>query len=157
MQTDSVRAAVAAQAAPSGIGPGDLQSAYKLPSGSGGAGQTVAISDAFDNPNAEADLAVYRSQFGLPPCTTANGCFRKVNQNGAASPLPRSDTGWAGEIALDVDMVSAVCPSCKILLVESNQPDNSLFTAIDTAARLGAKFLSNRWGGGGCTNQDPVG
>jgi subtilase family serine protease len=154
MQTNSVRAAIAPQAAPAGLGPADLQSAYKLPPGSAGAGQTVAIIDAFDDPKAEADLAVYRSQFGLPPCTTANGCFRKVNQNGAASPLPRSDTGWAGEIALDIDMVSAVCPSCKILLVESNGPDNSLFTAIDTAARLGAKYISNSWGGGESANQD---
>ncbi|OLB80307.1 MAG: hypothetical protein AUI14_07195 [Actinobacteria bacterium 13_2_20CM_2_71_6] len=97
---------------------------------------------------------MYRSQFGLPPCTTANGCFRKVNQNGAASPLPQSDTGWAGEIALDIDMVSAICPSCKILLVESNGPDNSLFTAIDTAARLGARYISNSWGGSESPGQD---
>ena len=73
-----------------------------------------------DDPNAESDLATYRSTFGLPACTTANGCFRKVNQNGAASPLPATDTGWAAEISLDVDMVSAVCPSCHILLVEAS-------------------------------------
>jgi subtilase family serine protease len=151
-QKNSVRAQVAPQAAPAGLGPADLKDAYKLPSG--GAGQTVAIVDAFDDPKAESDLATYRSQFGLPPCTTANGCFRKVNQNGQASPLPRADAGWAGEISLDVDMVSAVCPSCKILLVESNGPDNSLFTAIDTAARMGAKFISNSWGGGESAGQD---
>jgi len=154
MQTDTVHAFLAPQATPAGLGPADLQGAYKLPSGSAGGGATVAIIDAFDNPKAEADLAVYRSQFGLPACTTANGCFKKVNQNGATSPLPRSDTGWAGEIALDLDMVSAVCPNCKILLVESNAPDNSLFTAIDTAARLGARFISNSWGGSEFSGQD---
>jgi hypothetical protein len=133
-------------ATPSGLFPADLQNAYKLPSG--GAGQTVGIVDAFDDPNAEADLAVYRSQFGLPACTTANGCFRKVNQNGAASPLPPSDTGWAGEISLDVDMVSAICPSCHILLVEATSNSNAnLFAAIDRAVALGAKFVSNSWGG----------
>src|SRR5207244_4408707 len=138
MQTDTVQAFVAPQATPRGFGPVDLQSAYKLPSATAGSGATVAIVDAFDDPKAESDLATYRSQFGLPACTTANGCFRKLNQNGAASPLPRSDTGWAGEIALDVDMVSAVCPNCKIMLVEADNSDNNLFTAIDTAARLGA-------------------
>src|SRR5215472_14653073 len=83
----------------SGFGPADLASAYALPSG-GGAGQTIGIVDAQDAPNAEADLGTYRAQFGLPPCTTANGCFRKVNQQGQASPLPTPDSGWAQEIAL---------------------------------------------------------
>src|SRR5262249_38930125 len=82
---------------PAGYGPGDLASAYKLPSG-GGAGRTVAIVDAFDDPNAEADLAVYRSQFGLPACSTANGCFSKVDQNGGTN-YPPSNAGWAGEIS----------------------------------------------------------
>jgi len=154
IQTDTVQPMLAPQAAPAGLGPADLQSAYKLPSATAGSGATVAIIDAFDDPKAEADLAVYRAQFGLPPCTTANGCFRKVNQNGAASPLPRADAGWAGEIALDIDMASAICPLCKILLVESNGPDNSLFTAIDTAARMGAKYISNSWGGAESPGQD---
>src|SRR6266508_4687669 len=144
---------VAAFATPSGYGPAAIQGAYKLPAGAG-AGRTVAIVDAYDLPTAEQDLAVYRSQFGLPPCTTANGCFRKVNQSGATSPLPAADAGWGGEIALDLDMVSAACPSCKILLVESNGPDNSLFTAIDTAARMGAKYISNSWGGAESPGQD---
>ncbi|MGI5133997.1 MULTISPECIES: hypothetical protein [unclassified Streptomyces] len=90
-------------ATPSGYGPGDLQSAYSIPAG-GGAGQTVAIVDAYDDPNAEADLAVYRQQFGLPACTTANGCFSKVSQRGGTD-YPAPNAGWAGEISLDVDMV----------------------------------------------------
>src|SRR3954453_10376117 len=137
---------VAPHVNPSGLGPADIRSAYKLPAG--GTGATVAIVDAQDDPKAEADLAVYRKQFGLPACTTANGCFRKVNQNGQASPLPRPDAGWAGEIALDIDMVSAACPACKILLVEANSAsDRDLYTAEDTAVKLGAKYVSNSWGG----------
>ena len=101
--------------------PADIQSAYNLSSAASSGGKTVAIVDAYDDPNAEADLGVYRSQFGLPACTTANGCFKKVNQTGSTTPLPRTDGGWAQEISLDLDMVSAACPSCHILLVEAQQ------------------------------------
>ncbi|WP_345458504.1 putative Ig domain-containing protein [Actinoallomurus oryzae] len=133
------------QVAPSGLGAADLKSAYALPSG--GSGQTVAIIDAYDDPSAESDLATYRSQYGLPACTTANGCFKKVNENGGSS-LPSADSGWAEEISLDLDMVSAVCPSCKILLVEADQPSmDDLGTAVNTAVSLGAKFVSNSYGG----------
>ncbi|MBO0847785.1 MAG: putative Ig domain-containing protein, partial [Nocardioides sp.] len=122
-----------------------LKNAYALPSG--GSGQTVAIVDAYDDPNAESDLATYRSQYGLPSCTTANGCFKKVNETGGSS-LPSADSGWAEEISLDLDMVSAVCPSCHILLVEATQPSMSdLGTAVNTAVNLGAKFVSNSYGG----------
>jgi subtilase family serine protease len=132
---------------PSGYNPADLQSAYKLPSSTAGSGQTVAIVDAYNDPNAESDLGVYRSKFGLSPCTTANGCFRKVDQNGGTS-YPRGDTGWAEEISLDLDMVSAVCPNCHILLVEAKTNSfANLATAVDTAARLGAKAISNSYGG----------
>ncbi|MGF1428299.1 hypothetical protein [Kitasatospora sp. LaBMicrA B282] len=147
-RTDLHRTAHAhnAQATPSGYGPGDLASAYDLPSG-GGTGQTVAIVDAQDDPNAESDLAAYRSQYGLPACTTANGCFRKIDENGGSS-YPTADTGWAGEISLDVDMVSAVCPNCHILLVEAASANMSdLGTAVNQAVAQGAKFVSNSYGG----------
>jgi len=138
---------IQALATPSGFGPAALQSAYLAPTG--GAGQTVAIVDAYDDPYAESELATYRSQFGLPPCTTANGCFRKVNQSGAASPLPVADSGWAVEIALDLAMVSAVCPSCNILLVEATSATMSdLGAAENAAAALGPSAISNSWGGG---------
>jgi subtilase family serine protease len=134
-------------ASPGGLNPVDLRSAYKLPS-TGGSGRTVAIVDAFDDPNAESDLATYRAQFGLPPCTTANGCFRKVNQNGGTTP-PRSDVGWAEEISLDLDMVSAICPNCRILLVEASSASfNNLGTAVNRAAAMGAVAISNSYGGG---------
>ncbi|MCQ4079647.1 S53 family peptidase [Streptomyces sp. RB6PN25] len=131
-----------------GYMPSDLQSAYKL-SGTSASGRTVAIVDAQDDPNAESNLATYRSAYGLPSCTTANGCFRKVNQSGQASPLPSGDYGWAEEISLDLDMVSAVCPSCHILLVEANSANTSdLTTAEDTAASTsGVVSVSNSWGG----------
>ncbi|MGI5133845.1 carboxypeptidase regulatory-like domain-containing protein [Streptomyces sp. CA-106110] len=135
----------AAAAEPSGLGPADLQSAYKLPS-DGGAGQTIAIVDAFDDPQAEADLALYRQQFGLPACTTANGCFSKVDQRGG-SDYPIADSGWSGEISLDLDMVSAAAPKAHILLVEADsatEPD--LLAAEDEAVALGAKYVSNSWG-----------
>lgn len=127
--------------------PSDLQDAYNLPSAYAGAGQTVAVIDAYDYPTAESDLAVYRSNYGLPPCTTANGCFRKVNQQGAANTYPPPDAEWAGESSLDIDMVSAICPLCHIVLVEAvdQQPQNLAASALE-ATKLGAKFVSNSYG-----------
>jgi subtilase family serine protease len=133
--------------APNGYGPADIQSAYALPSSSAGSGKTFAIVDAYDDPAAEADLGVYRSQYGLSSCTTANSCFRKVNQSGTSTP-PRSSGSWAQEISLDLDMASATCPNCKILLVEANSNAfTDLAAAEDTAARLGASVISNSYGG----------
>jgi subtilase family serine protease len=133
---------------PSGYGPSDLQSAYKLPSSTAGSGQTVAIVDAYNDPTAEADLAVYRAQYGLPACTTANGCFKKVNQTGGTS-YPPTDAGWATEISLDLDMVSAVCPKCHILLVEATSASYAnLGKAVNEAAALHANAISNSYGGG---------
>ncbi|MEY9908366.1 hypothetical protein ABIA35_004599 [Catenulispora sp. MAP12-49] len=138
-------AKAAAATLPAGFGPADLHSAYKLPT-TGGANQTVAIVDAGDDPTAEADLAVYRSTYGLPACTTANGCFSKVSQSGTATPLP-ADQGWGVEIALDLDMVSAACPQCKILLVEgTSASSDDLGASVDTAVKLGATEVSNSYG-----------
>ncbi|MGA9370848.1 MAG: S53 family peptidase [Solirubrobacterales bacterium] len=138
----------AAAAPTAGYGPADLRSAYALPS-SGGAGQTVAIVDAFGDNTAEADMNTYRSTYGLPACTTANGCFKKVNQSGVQGSYPANNTGWALETQLDLEMVSAVCPGCKILLVEAtSNVSANLYAAEDTAARLGATEISNSYGGG---------
>ncbi|GAB2803017.1 hypothetical protein GCM10027176_04660 [Actinoallomurus bryophytorum] len=131
---------------PAGLGALDLRSAYNLPA-SEGRGQTIAIINVYDDPKAESDLAVYRAQYGLPPCTTANGCFKKVNATGGTT-LPPPDTGWAEEESLDLDMASAACPNCHILLVEAEQPAiSSLGTGVDTAVRMGAKYISNSYGG----------
>jgi subtilase family serine protease len=140
-----------ATSGPTGYGPADLQGAYGLAAAAAanGATQTVAIVDAYDDPKAESDLATYRQYYGLPACTTANGCFKKVNQNGVAGSYPTGDAGWGTEISLDVDMVSAVCPKCHILLVEATDNTNTnLYAAEDTAARLGATVISNSYGGG---------
>ena len=125
--------------------PADLASAYELP-GTGGSGQTVAVVDAGDDADAEADLATYRATYGLPPCTTANGCFRKINQNGATSPLP-ADQFWGFEISLDLDMVSAACPNCHILLAESNDTDmTNMAAAARASINAGATEMSNSYG-----------
>jgi N-acetylneuraminic acid mutarotase len=137
----------AAAITPSGYGPSQLESAYNLPSSTAGAGETVAVVDAYDDPNAEADLQVYRAQYGLPVCDSANGCFTKVAQDGSTN-YPSPDPGWSTEISLDLDMVSAICPNCHILLVEANDASlQNLGTAVNEAVSLGAKYVSNSYGG----------
>ncbi len=124
----------------------DLRSAYGI-TGTGAGGRTVAVVNAMDDPNAEADLAVYRAAMGLPACTTANGCFRKVDATGGAS-YPAPDAGWSKEIALDLDMVSAACSDCHILLVEAATQDIPVLgAAVDYAASVpGVVAVSNSWG-----------
>ncbi|MEV6051115.1 putative Ig domain-containing protein [Streptomyces sp. NPDC052107] len=147
------RLAAALAAAPSGLSPANLHSAYNLPT-TGGSGMTVAIVDAYNDPNAESDLATYRSTYGLSSCTKANGCFKQVSQTGSTTSLPTNDSGWAGEEALDIDMVSAVCPNCSIILVEANSAnDTDLGIAENEAVSLGAKFVSNSWGGSESSSQ----
>lgn len=145
-----VRVGATPQAAdlPEGYGPADLRAAYQFPA-TGGADQVVAVILAYSNPNLEADLAVYRQMYGLPACTSASGCLRVVNQDGASSPLPEPDPGWALEMALDVDMVSAACPACRLLVVQANSNSlDDLGVAVQTAARLGADVISNSYGTG---------
>jgi len=143
---------VVAHQTPSGYGPASLQSAYGLTgAASGGTGETVAVVDAYDDPNAVADLAVYRQQYGLPACdsSTGAGCVTKVNEQGAASPLPAPMTDWAAEESLDLDMVTAICPNCHILLVEASTAAlTDLGTADDTAISNGAVFVSDSWNAG---------
>jgi N-acetylneuraminic acid mutarotase len=130
---------------PAGYGPSDLQSAYALPA-NGGAGATVAIVDAGDDPNAEADLATYRQQYGLPPCTAASGCFTKSDQRGGTA-YPAPDPDWSGEISLDLDMVSAVAPNAHLLLLEADTASFAdMGAAVDQAVAAGAKYVSNSYG-----------
>ena len=133
---------------PSGLGPASIQSAYKL-AGLTSGGRTVAIVDAYNDPTAEADLATYRTQFGLAACTTSNGCFRKIDQRGGTS-YPVKNGGWAQEISLDLDMVSATCPDCHILLVEADSASFvNLGIAVNRAAQTaGVVAISNSYGGG---------
>jgi hypothetical protein len=133
---------------PPGYGPANLQAAYDLETAiAGGVGVTVAVVAAYDLPTAATDLATYRTQFGLPPCTVANGCFDKVDQRGGTD-YPIANTGWGAEIALDIEMVSAICPNCSILLVEADSEYlDDLGDAVNTAVSLGADVVSNSYGG----------
>lgn len=128
---------------PAGYAPSDLQTAYGLSSDSNdkGGGVTVAVVDAYDNPNAASDLNVYRSQYGLSPCTVANGCFTKQKYTSQTNP------GWAGEESVDVDMVSAICPNCKILLVEAASASMSDLSTAEKFATANADYVSNSWSG----------
>ena len=148
----SVARAAAPFASPAGtqfLTPQDLHSAYSLPSETPfSSSQTVAVIDAFDDPTAEADLGVYDETFGLPACTSANGCFRKLNEHGQASPLPPQEGEWASEISIDVQMARAICQNCHVLLVEASSEEFSdLGAAVNAAVKAGATEVSNSYGG----------
>ncbi len=145
-------AADASQPAGPSYGPAQLQNAYGLSAAAStpGGGETVAVVDAYNDPKAASDLAAYRTAFALPACTIAAGCLAIENQFGGTS-LPRSDRsgGWELEESLDLDMVSAICPNCKIILVEANSASIAdLARAEETASRSGAEAVSNSWGSG---------
>ena len=131
---------------PTGLNPLTIKSVYGFPTAvDAGAGTTIAIVDAHDDPSVERDLGVFDSQFGLPACTTNNGCFRKVDQNGRTH-FPGKDAGWALEISLDVEWAHAIAPGAKILLVEANSTSlKDLLTAEDFA-KAHANYVSNSWG-----------
>jgi hypothetical protein len=138
----------------------NLQDAYKLPSLTAGKDKVVAIVDAFGYKHVASDLDMYRSTMGLPACKTSDKCFRVLNQDGKSSPLPPqgsgSNSGWLGEESLDVDMVSAICPHCKIVLIQTNSNyTTDLYAGEKTAEKL-AKFVSNSWGGGPEGSDDPI-
>jgi hypothetical protein len=169
----SPSAALSAAAGDFGVTPQDLHSAYQLPTSTSGT-QTIALVDAYNDPNAEADLATYSKELGLPGCTAADGCFEKVNQDGETGnpPFPKTTKelesalkstgakrreaeeaiGWGLEISLDIETAHGVCQNCHILLVEANSPSfENLETAEDTAARLGANEISDSWAGPECS------
>jgi subtilase family serine protease len=134
-----------AATSPTGLTPTQLRTAYSL--SGGGSTRTIAIVDAYNDPTAESDLAHYSSQWSLPQCTTANGCFKKVNQRGSSSSFPKADSGWALEISLDLQAAHAACPNCKLLLVEADSPSFvNLGTAVNRAATMGAAVISNSYG-----------
>jgi subtilase family serine protease len=132
---------------PSGWGATDLEAAYTLPVTQNSTA-LVAVSIAYDAPNLEQDLNTYRSYYHLGACTAADGCLTKVNQTGAAGPLPPTDVNWQVEETLDVSMISAACPHCRILVVEGDSASYADLAATeDTAVRLGAQVVSNSYGG----------
>ena len=136
-----------------GFDPQDLWSAYKIPTSSGEkqeryeATQTIALVDAGYDATAESDLEAYRQHYGLKPCTHTGGCFRQVNERGEEGNPPPPNAEWELETSLDLDMASAGCPHCHILLVEATQESlAALAEAANTAAELGATQISNSYG-----------
>ena len=130
--------------------PKPLAAAYGLTwSPTLGQGKTIAIVDAYNSPHVEGDLAWFDHNYSLPACTYANGCLRKVNQNGAASPLPANDAGWALEINTDVQWAHAIAPGAHILLIEANNTSFANFIAAEHYANQvsNAQYISNSWGG----------
>jgi len=141
-----IRVRPGATAAPTGLTPATVERAYSFPTTQTGAGTTIAIVDAYNDPSAESDLGVFSTQFGLPPCTTANGCFTKVNQSGGTK-YPRTNSGWALEISRDIQWAHAVAPGAKILLVEAASNSFTNLMAAEDYASAHAQYVSNSWGG----------
>ncbi len=132
---------------PSGLAPATVKSVYRLPTATtAGAGTTIAIVDAYDHPAIESDLAVFDARFGLPACTTANGCFRKIDAAGG-SDYPHKNADWGLEIAMDVEWAHAVAPGARIVLVEARSDKFDDLVAAEDYARTHAAYVSNSWGG----------
>ena len=143
---DVVLGAANTSGAPQGLTPKDLRAAYRLPA-SGKGHPTIAVVVPYDDPTLASDLAVYRKQFGVAPCTVANGCLRKVNEQGQASPLPPASPGWALLTALQVDAISATCPECHLLVVETDTDSmTDVGPGLTTAASLGADLVVTGYG-----------
>lgn len=138
-------------AGPTGIFPGKMRIAYGFSQiARYGGGEVIAIVDAYDDPNAEADLGTFSTTFKLPACTTANGCFKKIK----AAGTPADTTGWTNEIAIDTQWAHAIAPGAKIMLVEARSNNNSdLYAAVDLAVANGATIVSMSWGGGETINE----
>lgn len=138
---------------PTGLTPTALASAYGFSISSiSGAGQTIAIVSANDAATAESDLGAFSSQFGLPPCTTANGCFTKVDQSGGTA-YPPADPAWGLETSLDIEWAHALAPAAHILLVEASSSDLSNLLVAEDYAKTHARYVSNSWGGPEASNE----
>lgn len=132
---------------PTGLSPAAIKQAYGFPTGStAGAGKTVAVVAAYNNPSAERDLGVFSQQYGLSACTTANGCFKKVSQTGSTTKYPRTDAGWALEMSLDVQWVHAIAPGARILLVEASTNSFGNLMIAEDYAKTHADYVTNSWG-----------
>jgi subtilase family serine protease len=137
--------------APTGLSPVAIKNAYGFSTSStAGAGKTIAIVDAYDDPNVQNDLNTFDNQFGLPACGT--GCFQKVNQNGGTN-YPRKDAGWSLEISLDVEWAHAIAPGAHILLVEATTNSFANLNAAEDYAKAHAQYVSNSWGGNESSNE----
>ncbi len=152
--TDQSGQPLAAAKIVSGYGPAQFLKAYSL-TGQASGHPVVALVDAYNDPNIVSDLATYSKTFNLPLLPACSGaiasskvaCFAKVNQSGQTRLYPPSNSGWALEIALDVEVAHATCQNCSILLVEANSNSYAnLMAAEDRAVAMGATVVSNSWG-----------
>ena len=131
---------------PSGLTPFQMKSAYgynRIPNQ--GQNMIIGIADACDDPNLEADLGVFSTEFNLPACTTQNGCFTKIEQDNLCSG---HQGNWALEQSLDVEWAHAMAPAAKIVIVQSTDTGDSLFMAVTQAVSAGAQVVSMSWAGG---------
>jgi hypothetical protein len=145
-KTAARSATAASTTSPAGYTPAELQQAYNFQGATSGSGQTVAVVTAYNPEDAASDLAAYRSEYGLAPCTVADKCLELVSQTGSTTDLPSVGAGWDSPVAESVDMISAICPNCHILVVEANSPAISdLGAAENEAVTLGADFIDNDW------------
>lgn len=130
-----------------GLTPVDLATAYGFSSTTSGSGQTVAIVDAYNDPDIDADLQTFDTQYGLATCSTSDRCLRVVNETGGSTLPPNDTTGWSMEESLDVETVHSVCENCKILLVEAKTESSAdLEAAVKEAVALHATEISNSYG-----------
>jgi subtilase family serine protease len=137
-----------ATTSPTGLSPATIKSVYGFSTSStAGAGKTIAIVDAYNDPTAASDLATFSSKFGLPACTTSSGCFRKVSQTGSTTSLPSTNSNWAIEIALDIEWAHAIAPGAHILLVEASSATVGNLTTAVAYAKAHTQYVSNSWGG----------
>jgi subtilase family serine protease len=127
-----------------GYTPAQMRSAYGFSQiKNEGKGQTIALVDAYDNPDAASDLATFSTQYSLPACGA--GCFQKIYATGTA---PAANRGWSGESSLDIEWAHAIAPQAKIILVEASSASNAaLLSAVDVAVQNGASVVSMSWGG----------
>jgi len=151
VRTDAGGRPLVSTALPKGYGPAQFHTGYDLPTTTG-TPQTIAIVDAFAEPNIVSDLNTYDATYGLPKfklCANLaqHDCLAVLNQNGKKKPRPATNGGWGLEIALDVETAHEICQNCRINLYESNNESfKSLETSVDTAAAQGADVISNSYG-----------
>jgi subtilase family serine protease len=140
-----IHAEPAVDTQPAGLGPAQIQAAYGLSTSPyAGIGQTIAIVDAFDNPNVVTDLTTFDTFLGLPPCDAS--CFTKVDQNGGSDYPSQGTLNWSLEIALDVEWAHAIAPAAHILLVEADNASLPNLLAAEQYAGTHASYVSNSWG-----------
>ncbi len=141
------------------MAPKDVLAAYQIPASAAANGKIVALIE-LPSVHGMADVNAYRKQFGIPelPACPVNGsgvptpgttaCFARVGEDGTVNSVSSSDcAGWSGETGLDMDMVSAACPDCSIVLAEASSSDDLDKVNTIAATVLGAAAASNSWGG----------